>query len=393
MLLALFTAAALATQPPPSTITPCSTVASGPDALLPAAVRIETSLGSGSGVLVSPDGYIFTAAHVVGSAEAPKVVLHDGASVQGKVLRYNSATDLALVAIDVSATACAPLASARGAVGSDVFLIGSPGGDALTNTVTKGIISAYREEGGWTVLQTDASVSPGSSGGMVASPAGQVLGVVSFKAVGMGVEGLGFAMAAENVEKALGISFGESSGEIEEWREESGPSAVSSATVEDRPDNPEPPLDGKRTCADVKIGEDAFSGVKTLSAKGADLFEIAWVSGQNPILSLRLSLLSPLALDSRAQRPGGVEVDFKLLDGTKIHMVSSGAKPAIGMMGGWLIVNFQVTPEVISAIASSGPILQRWTVGESHSDAERSERQAKKYFRPMFSCAVNNMIE
>jgi S1-C subfamily serine protease len=163
---------------------------------LNSAVRLETDEGTGSGFFISPDGLLLTAAHVVAGEDEVTVVSQDGTSSTGTVLRVDSTTDLALVRVDATGRDCLRLAEARASVGSDVFVIGSPGGEALSHSMTRGIVSGYREVEGVVVLQTDASINAGVSGGPVVSATGEALGVVSYKLVGEGMEGLAFAVAS-----------------------------------------------------------------------------------------------------------------------------------------------------------------------------------------------------
>ncbi len=102
-----------------------------------AAVRIETVRSSGSGVVVSPDGFVLTAAHVVGGAKTVDVVLADGSSISGTVLRRNPSADLALIHLGEEGFPCLSLAGARADLGTELYLIGSPGGEILTHTLTR----------------------------------------------------------------------------------------------------------------------------------------------------------------------------------------------------------------------------------------------------------------
>ncbi|MBT3220395.1 MAG: trypsin-like serine protease [Proteobacteria bacterium] len=100
-----------------------------------------------------------------------------------------------------------PVQDVPAEVGSEVLVVGSPGGEMLSHSVTKGIVSGYRDVDGKTALQTDATINAGNSGGPVVGPDGNLLGIVSYKVVGQGIEGLGFAVAATDICPLLNIRW------------------------------------------------------------------------------------------------------------------------------------------------------------------------------------------
>ena len=171
-------------------------------------VTVETSDGHGSGCIISADGYIVTNAHVVGQEDQVKVLLPDGIEAKAKVIRVNAEMDLALIKIEVDGLSGFQLPSASTAdLGSDVFAIGTPADKELGQSITKGIISARRKIEGHTLLQTDVSINGGNSGGALVARTGQLLGIVNAKLVGRGIEGIGFAIPAEQVTEALQLKF------------------------------------------------------------------------------------------------------------------------------------------------------------------------------------------
>lgn len=172
----------------------------------PAIVRIkitEPMQSSGSGVLFSDNGYLMTNAHVVDGAKALFAVLSDGTELEGKIIGQDSETDIAVVKIErkepfVSAT----LGSAIGIkVGQPAIAIGSPLGLIGGSSVSTGVVSALgrrveSEEGNplLDMIQTDAAIAPGSSGGALLDHNGSVIGITTAIAVSqVGAEGLGFA--------------------------------------------------------------------------------------------------------------------------------------------------------------------------------------------------------
>ncbi|GGG55039.1 hypothetical protein GCM10011378_34010 [Hymenobacter glacieicola] len=173
-------------------------------------VIMETANGHGSGCIISPDGYIVTNAHVVGDEQQIQVHLSDGLKAQGKVVRVNPEMDLALVKIEVDGLTAFQLPVASLAdIGADVFAIGTPADKELGQTVTKGIISGRRKIEGHSFLQTDVSINGGNSGGALVNRSGQLLGIVNAKLIGRGIEGIGFAIPAEQVTDALQLKFTE----------------------------------------------------------------------------------------------------------------------------------------------------------------------------------------
>jgi serine protease Do len=154
--------------------------------------------GLGSGVIVSPDGYILTNFHVVGHADEIHVTLMDKREFTAKVVGKDQKTDLALIKINTNQPLPSAVLgdSARSEVGDWVLAIGSPFGFNLT--VTSGIISAEgRALGGNydNFIQTDASINPGNSGGPLFDTHGEVIGINTaiYSSTGSNA-GIGFAI-------------------------------------------------------------------------------------------------------------------------------------------------------------------------------------------------------
>ncbi len=171
---------------------------------LAATALVETDGGSGSGFLISEDGLLLTAAHVVPGAGA-KVTLRDGSTRQATVLRRSTKHDVALLSLDGASTPCMPLGLSEPSVGAEVFAMGSPGGKTLAFSVTRGILSGVREVEGRRYLQTDASINPGNSGGPLVDAEGNAVAVVSSKLVGSAVEGIAFGVPVEVALKQLAV--------------------------------------------------------------------------------------------------------------------------------------------------------------------------------------------
>ncbi|MBT8217600.1 MAG: PDZ domain-containing protein [Acidimicrobiia bacterium] len=153
-------------------------VAAAAAAITPAVVRLDTGTGTGSGVIYDANGYILTAAHVVGNASSVAVRFADGSSTTGTVLGADDVTDVAVVEIDADLVpAVAQLAlGADLTVGQTAVAVGSP--FRLDQTVTAGIISAEdRIVNQVSMVQTDAAINPGNSGGPLVDLQGRVLGI------------------------------------------------------------------------------------------------------------------------------------------------------------------------------------------------------------------------
>jgi serine protease Do len=160
---------------------------------------------SGSGFIVSKDGYILTNNHVVDGSELVTVRLLDRREYKAKVVGTDPNTDLAVLKIDANNLTPAPLGSSTASrVGEWVLAVGNPLGDNLTFTVTSGIISAkgrtlalpgQSERSIQDFIQTDAAINPGNSGGPLVSVEGEVIGVNSAIASETGYySGYGFAI-------------------------------------------------------------------------------------------------------------------------------------------------------------------------------------------------------
>ena len=163
------------------------------------------SQGSGTGIIVDEQGYILTNSHVVGDGKADEIIvqLYDGREVKGTVLWNDRSIDLAIVKIQATGLTAAELGDSEEVrIGSYAAAIGNPLGMAFDRSVTQGIISGLDRtitvSDGQTqtnmegLMQTDASINSGNSGGPLLNSRGQVIGINSAKA--QTGEGLGFAI-------------------------------------------------------------------------------------------------------------------------------------------------------------------------------------------------------
>lgn len=168
----------------------------------PSVVRVDTSSGSGSGVIYASDGYILTNAHVVGDETQVTITLPDATRFTGDVVGRDTRSDLAVVNVDATDLPVASFATTDPAVGELAVAIGSPFG--LDGSVTAGVVSSVNrtvESSGLVdLVQTDAAINPGNSGGALVDGRGQVIGINTIIATsGGGSDGIGFAIPAATV--------------------------------------------------------------------------------------------------------------------------------------------------------------------------------------------------
>ena len=163
-----------------------------------------TTTGSGSGIVISSDGYILTNNHVIEEAKKIKVRLHDGTEYEAKVVGSDSKTDVGVLKIDAKNLKPVTIGdSSKLSVGDTAVVIGNPLGQ-LGGTVTDGIISALEREMNiegkkMNLIQTNAAINPGNSGGGLFNSNGELVGIVVAKSSGLDIEGLGFAIPINDV--------------------------------------------------------------------------------------------------------------------------------------------------------------------------------------------------
>lgn len=159
--------------------------------------------GSGSGIIFKADGYIVTNQHVISGASEISVILNTGEEFNAKLVGQDEKTDLAVLKIDPGSTKLTAAAfgdSTTVQVGEKAVAIGNPMGQEFSGSVTQGIISAVNRtmtinERTYNLLQTDAAINSGNSGGALINQYGEVIGINSVKLSTTGVEGMGFAIA------------------------------------------------------------------------------------------------------------------------------------------------------------------------------------------------------
>ena len=176
--------------------------------------QTATGVSSGSGFIISEDGYVVTNYHVIEGAASVKVVLCDGKTYPAAVVGYDSTNDIALLKVEATGLTAVEMGSSDDLiVGDQVVAIGNPLGE-LTSTLTVGYVSAKERTVNTdgtiiTMIQTDAAINSGNSGGPLFNMKGQVVGITTAKysgssASGATIEGIGFAIPIDDVLEELG---------------------------------------------------------------------------------------------------------------------------------------------------------------------------------------------
>jgi V8-like Glu-specific endopeptidase len=172
--------------------------------VLPSVVTIMTESGHGSGFFVT-ENTVVTNFHVISGENVVRILLQDKREILGRVKNFDPNLDLALIeALAEHGPPALPLSAAPPRVGEHVLAIGSPLRVELEGTLTDGLVSALRDTENGVLIQTNAALNPGNSGGPLLNMRGEVVGINTLKLVKEGVEGLGFAVSAEEVKRILG---------------------------------------------------------------------------------------------------------------------------------------------------------------------------------------------
>ena len=182
----------------------------------------NTVSGSGSGIIITEDGYIVTNTHVLDGMEKYTVNTYDNKSYNAEIVGRDAKTDIAVIKIDAKNLSAATLGNSDEVnQGESVVAIGNPAG--LTGSITDGIVSGLNRKiktdatsFEMNCIQTNAAISPGNSGGALVNLYGQVIGITSSKYAAINSEGLGFAITINDAKPIIEelISQGYVSGRV-----------------------------------------------------------------------------------------------------------------------------------------------------------------------------------
>ncbi|MBQ1948047.1 MAG: trypsin-like peptidase domain-containing protein [Clostridia bacterium] len=168
-----------------------------------------TEYGSGSGIIISKDGYIVTNNHVIADADRINITLASGDEYEASLVGTDAKTDLAVLKIEGNDLPAAELGDSSSlAVGEPAIAIGNPLGQQFSGSVTAGIISSLNRKitidgTTYNLIQTDAAINSGNSGGALVNSRGQIIGINSVKISASGVEGLGFAIPIDDAKPII----------------------------------------------------------------------------------------------------------------------------------------------------------------------------------------------
>ncbi len=216
------TAGGTGTVAPTTGMTPGQVYAQNVDAVVAISCEVttqgffgySTGVSSGSGFLISDDGYVLTNAHVVEGAHSIEVATHAEQTYPAQLIGADSINDVALLKIEASGMPYVTIGSSSSVVvGDQVAAIGNPLG-TLTSTMTVGYVSAKdrivtTDGSAINMLQTDAAINSGNSGGPLFNMKGEVIGITTAKysgtsSSGATIEGIGFAIPVDDIQGILG---------------------------------------------------------------------------------------------------------------------------------------------------------------------------------------------
>jgi S1-C subfamily serine protease len=157
----------------------------------------------GSGFVVSDDGYLLSDQHVVGDSRYVRIKFSTGIEVNGEVVSINRTRDVALIKCGQQGLKSLPIERALPKTGEEVYAIGTPLKENLDQTVTKGIVSGFRNLDGINYIQSDVAINPGNSGGPLIDRNGNVIGIAVLKREN--ADSLGFFVPIAEAIRALDI--------------------------------------------------------------------------------------------------------------------------------------------------------------------------------------------
>jgi hypothetical protein len=176
------------------------------ESVRPAIVRLQAGDYVGTGMIIDHTGYVLTCNHLIEDVLSLAVTLYDGREYQATVVSQDEQKDLGIVKIDAAGVSfpCVTLGSSEQLKsGEEILAIGYSMGLEGETTVSKGIVSAFRNFDGVDLIQTDAAVNPGCSGGPLLNFEADVVGVVIGRWPGEDIQGMGFAVSANSAKQFI----------------------------------------------------------------------------------------------------------------------------------------------------------------------------------------------
>ena len=166
----------------------------------------------GTGIILTDDGYIVTNTHILDGTDSVTVTLWDDRELEAKLVGADNVSDLAVLKVEAKGLTPAEFCGTAVSVGDAVAALGNPLGEELRGTLTDGIISAINRDVSYnshsmTLLQTNAAINEGNSGGPLLNMYGQVVGITNMKMMGTSaysaIEGIGFAIPTSTIQEVV----------------------------------------------------------------------------------------------------------------------------------------------------------------------------------------------
>ena len=166
----------------------------------------------GTGIILTEDGYIVTNTHILDGTDSVTVTLWDDQELEAKLVGADNVSDLAVLKVEAEGLTPAEFCGTAVSVGDAVAALGNPLGEELRGTLTDGIISAINRDVSYnshsmTLLQTNAAINEGNSGGPLLNMYGQVVGITNMKMMGTSaysaIEGIGFAIPTSTIQEVV----------------------------------------------------------------------------------------------------------------------------------------------------------------------------------------------
>jgi len=174
--------------------------------ICPAVVKLEVGDYVGTGMIIDRTGYVLTCNHLVEDTQSASAILYGGGQYNATVISRDSQKDLAIIKLNATGIDFPSVTlgdAGKLKVGQEIIVVGYSLGLEGETTISKGIVSAFRNVEGVDYIQTDAAVNPGNSGGPMVDQTGSVVGVFTFKLVGEAVEGVSFAVSINSAKQFI----------------------------------------------------------------------------------------------------------------------------------------------------------------------------------------------